>query len=110
MVMDEIFFPNKLTKSEIENLSGWKLKVACVHFGINRGDCVRFGYGHQLRKEYGDDKAQIYLVADRDGPIKPIISLEDEIDWNDSSVLLSEIGIEVSDIIKDYLKEKINDI
>jgi hypothetical protein len=105
MSEENIFYPNKLTVSEVEDLSGWKLKVAAVHFGINRGDCVRFGYGYSKKKLRFTDNEVVCLVADSDGMMSEPISLEDEIDWNDSAQLLSEVGVTVGDLLKRHIHE-----
>lgn len=103
----EIFYPNKLTAEEIENLSGWKLKVASIHFGLHRDDCVRFGYGYSYFKWVFDDKKEIYLVADKDDVYERPISLATELDWNDKSILLEEIGVDVNELLRNHIKEQL---
>lgn len=112
----EIFYPNKLTKEEVENLKGWKLKVATLHFGVSRGDCVRFDYGYLYRPEkFSDSRPDdvileedtIILVADRDGILRQPISLRNEIDWDCEGDLLKECGVEWYDIVKNRILEQI---
>ena len=101
----EIFYPNNLTKEEAENLSGWKLKVATLHFGKTRGDCVRFGYGYAQIKDVWTDKQIIHLVADKDKIYERTISLEDEIDWDNPLDLLAECGKSPENICKERINE-----
>lgn len=105
----EIFYPNDLKEKEIETLSGWKLKVATLHFGKSRGDCVRFGYGYALRKDFFDEEKGIHLVADKDGEYKRSISLVDEIDWSNKGELLAECGISFNDVLRNHIKTQHED-
>lgn len=101
----EIFYPNSLTVGEIENLDGWKLKVATVHFGITRQDCQRRGYGYERKQRWNDDKPEIYLVADKDGvwPERQEVSLENELDWNSERDLLSECGYNIPELYRQHI-------
>jgi len=104
---EEIFYPNKLTPDEINNLSGWKLKVAVLHFGKTRHDCVELGYGYQLLQKAFDNEPQIYLVADKDEIYNRAISLECEIDWDDWADIFVETGQTITEYFKKYVAEKI---
>lgn len=101
----EIFYPNNLTVDELEKLDGWKLKVATVHFGINRQDCQRSGYGYELKQRCNDEKPEIYLVADKDGvwTERQEISLENELDWNSTRDLLAECGYNIRELYRQYI-------
>ena len=103
----EIFFPNTLTRKEVNNLSGWKLKVALMHFGVSRGDCVRFNYGYSLLPSCKFQRDTIHLVADRDGVLKQPIDLGDELDWDNCYDLLSETDINVYELFRDYIKRNL---
>jgi hypothetical protein len=113
---EEIFYPNKLTEEEIKDLNGWKLKIATLHFGIKRHDCVDIGYGYIFRPEKFNDtrpnyeieeKNTIILVSEKDGLIKKPISLRNEIDWDDPTSLLNECGIKWHEIAKKRILEQI---
>jgi len=103
----EIFYPNKLTHTELDKLSGWKLKIATLHFAPGREDCVRIGYGYEFKKKLFDECEYIYVVADRDEIYsdKAEISLKNEIDWDDPNEILSEIGYTIEDIYRKYLED-----
>lgn len=108
IMAEDVFFPNNLTKEESEKLSGWKLKVAALHFGAARGDCVHFGYGYGLKYSPKFDKKTIHLLADRDGRQEPAICLGDEIDWDDPSELLREIGVSYTDLLVKHVVDSVN--
>jgi hypothetical protein len=101
----EIFYPNKLTVEELENLEGWKLKVATVHFGKTRQDCQRLGYGYERKQRWNDDKPEIYLVADKDGvwTERQEVSLENELDWDNEKDLLSECGYNIPELYRQHI-------
>ena len=114
----DIFYPNKLTKEEIENLEGWKLKVAAMHFGRGRGDCVTMGYGYKYRPEqYSDSRPDydveesntIILVGDKDRMYKQPISLRNEIDWNSNVDLLSECGLDINTVLRNHITEQVDE-
>lgn len=101
----EIFYPNNLTVEELENLDGWKLKVATVHFGIHRQDCQKFGYGYERKRKFLDEGEQIYLVADKDVIYEPEqeISLENELDWNSTGDMLAECGYNIPELYRQHI-------
>jgi len=108
--MKDIFYPNDLKLEEVEQLSGWKLKIAVMHFGIGRDDCVRFGYGYKMMKSnIFADKETIHLVADEDGIQAPLIDLGDEIDWDDPASLIAECGVKIPKLYKDRVKEQLTE-
>ena len=108
---NEIFFPNNLTQEEVENLDGWKLQVAVLHFGKQRGDCVRFGYGYKMMSNNSlFDKKTIHLVADRDGVYKKPIDLVNEIDWDNPRDLLHECEIELPKLYKERISNKLKEL
>jgi hypothetical protein len=103
----DIFYPNKLTKEEIQNLKDWQLKVAVLHFGKQRKDCVDLNYGYEYRYEKWTDyrpdneisKNKEIIMFDENKPV----SLRNEIDWNDTSDLLHETGFNIDTYLKYYL-------
>jgi len=101
----EIFYPNNLTVDELQNLDGWKLKVATVHFGTTRQDCQRLCYGYELKQRWNDEKPEIYLVADKDGvwTERQEISLENELDWNSTRDLLAECGYNIPELYRQHI-------
>lgn len=108
MENSEIFYPNNLTQEEIQKLDGWKLKVATLHFGVKRGDCVRFGYGYALKKAcMFSEEETIHLVADNQEIYKNPIGLGTEIDWNDITVILSEINFDWKAECKKYIENQL---
>ena len=103
----EIFYPNKLKKEDILKLSGWKLKAATLHYGKYRGDCIDIGYGYaMIPEDIWDDTEYIHVVSDKSGTHKPI-SLKTEIDWDNPRDLLAECGMNLEDILKDYIVSKL---
>jgi len=107
-IEDSVFYPNELTKEDIERLNGWKLKTAVMHFGVGRGDCVRFGYGYKLTKSnVFANKETIHLVADSFGLMKHPIDLDSEIDWDSPASLITECGIKLSDLYKNRIKSQL---
>ena len=109
-MMEDIFYPNNLSIEDVDKLSGWKLKIAVLHFGIGRKDCIRFGYGYKfIKSNIFAEKPTIHFVADRDGEQRPI-DLESEIDWDSPVDLLAECGIKISDIYKQRIKSQLEEM
>ena len=106
----DIFYPNKLTSQEVEELKGWKLKVATLHFGVQRGDCVRFVYGFSVMVHncFADEKT-IHLVADDSEIYKKPIDLGDEIDW-DVSDMIALCGFSVNQLCKDRILSELKEL
>ena len=79
-----MFYPNKLKKEDIVNLSPWELLVAACHFGPKMGDCVSLNYGYEKRGNtiYCDD---ISLEDDIDlsKPMDAILHYAVDGDWTD---------------------------
>ena len=110
----EIFYPNKLTYEEALSLSGWKLKVATLHFGKTRNDCVSLGYGYIYRPEKWTDSRPdwevsdidtILLAADKSEEYKQPISLRGEIEWDDWASVFAETGCNIPDYCREYVAE-----
>ena len=107
---EEIFYPNKLTPEEIKELSGWKLKLATIHFGLTRGDCVEMNYGYIWMKENKWDKPEeaIHLIGnDENNPTKGAISLKNEIDWDDWAEILEETGFSFIEYLRGYILNRL---
>jgi hypothetical protein len=110
--MEEVFFPNSLTKDQVKNLDGWKLKVAALHFGATRRNCVRGGYGYVYRLEkvtdigydyFSERKPTVILVADKNGKLDKPLSLRNEVNWNNYNDLLAEQELDVENILRDCI-------
>ena len=102
---EEIFYPNKMSLIEAESLTGWKLKVATLHFGKTRRDCVRFGYGYTYMHNSYTGKKEIYLIADDKEIYKRPLSLHSETDWDDWGAIFAETGQSIADYCRDYVAE-----
>lgn len=116
MKQEDIFYPNKLTPEELELLEGWKLKIATMHFGVSRNDCVTEGYGYAMLPSIEISNGRnifspsdtIHVVACNRHIWVPPIDLWDEIDWNDPAALLKECGASITDIYKDRISDQLN--
>jgi len=105
---DGIFYPNKLTKSEIRDLSGWRLKVAVLHFGVGRKYCVDLGYGYKMmRSNYFADMGTVHVVADNNGLWDNPIDLVDEINWDDSSEFIRLCGVNLDGVYKNRITKQL---
>jgi len=108
---NEIFYPNLLTKEEVEKLEGWKLKIAILHFGIRRKECINLNYGYSfIKNNMQSDRETIHLVASEGKILDKPIDLSDEIDWDNLIDLFTEFGINYLNLLKNLLKEKVCEI